>query len=160
MEVTFLGLVTLTFDLDHQTRPRHPWLADLAAPIGSQEIVDHTHKWWKLTGQHLPVCRLGPQVSAGWVPCWQYLGLSTLPGGDPTCTQASVDQSAVTICGCGKQLPGTQRVRPSQLTRGEDIIKGNPCTKFCDYLAYVKRFSRRRHPDSEPTRGPYEISPG
>ena len=23
----------------------HPWLADLAAPVGSQEVVDHTHKW-------------------------------------------------------------------------------------------------------------------
>ncbi len=50
----------------------HPWLADLAAPIGSQEVVEHTHKWWQLIGQHMPVCRWGPQVSAGWVPSWQY----------------------------------------------------------------------------------------
>ncbi len=46
----------------------HPWLADLAAPVGSQEVVDHTHKWCQLIGQHLLVCRLGSQVSAGWVP--------------------------------------------------------------------------------------------
>ncbi len=49
----------------------HPWLADLAAPIGSQEVVDHTHKWWQLIGQHLPGCRLGPLVNVS---------------GDPTCT--------------------------------------------------------------------------
>ena len=23
----------------------HPWFADLATLIGSQEVVDHTHKW-------------------------------------------------------------------------------------------------------------------
>ncbi len=40
----------------------HLWLADLAPPVGSQEVVDHTHKWWQLIGQHLPVC------TAGWVP--------------------------------------------------------------------------------------------
>ena len=39
---------------------------------GSQEVVDHTHKWWQLIRQHLPVCRLGPQVSAGWVRSWLY----------------------------------------------------------------------------------------
>ncbi len=50
----------------------HPWLADVTAAIGSQEVVDHTHKWWQLIGQHMPVCRLGPQVSAGWVPSWRY----------------------------------------------------------------------------------------
>ena len=44
-------------------RVYHPQLADLAAPIGSQEVVDHTHKWWQLIGQHLPVCMSGPQVS-------------------------------------------------------------------------------------------------
>ncbi len=59
-------------------RQNHRWLADLAAPVGSQEIVDHTHKWWQLIGQHLPVCRLGPQVSAGWVPSWQYYLLTGL----------------------------------------------------------------------------------
>ncbi len=50
----------------------HRWLAALAAPVGSLEVVDHTHTWWQLIGQYLPVCRLGPQVSAGWVPSWQY----------------------------------------------------------------------------------------
>ncbi len=30
----------------HQSSPIfHPWLADLAAPVGSQEVFDHTHKW-------------------------------------------------------------------------------------------------------------------
>ena len=38
--------------------------------------------------------------------------------GDPTCTQATVNQSAVTICGCRQQLPGTQQVQSSLLTRG------------------------------------------
>ncbi len=56
----------------------HPWLADLVAPVGSQEVVDRTHKWWQLIGQHLPVCRLGPQVSAGWVLSWQYYRTGTV----------------------------------------------------------------------------------
>ena len=51
------------------------------------------------------------------------LGANLHSLGDPTCTQASVDQSAVTICGCGQQLSGTQRVQPSQLTRGESGLK-------------------------------------
>ncbi len=38
-------------------------------------------------------CMLGPQLA----PKLQGIG-------DPTCTQASVDQSAVTISGCGQQL--------------------------------------------------------
>ncbi len=59
------------YKLEEITIQSHPWLADLAAPLGSQEVVDHTHKWWQLIGQHLPVCKLGPQVSAGWVLCWQ-----------------------------------------------------------------------------------------
>ena len=50
-------------------------------------------------------------LGAGWVP-------KAVPTGDPTCTQASVVQSAATIRGCGQQLHGTQRVQPSQLTRG------------------------------------------
>ena len=45
----------------------HPWLADLAAPVGSQEVTDHTHKWWELIGQHVPGCRLGPLFLTVWV---------------------------------------------------------------------------------------------
>ena len=28
-----------------QIQLSHRWLADLAAPVGSQEVVDHAHKW-------------------------------------------------------------------------------------------------------------------
>ncbi len=82
----------------------HPWLADLAAPIGSQEVVDHTHKLWQLVQQYLPVCRLTH------IP-------KSVQVGDPTCTQSTVNQSAVTICGCGQQLPVILPVHPSLLTR-------------------------------------------
>ncbi len=41
---------------------------------------------------------------------------------DPSCTRASADQSAVTICGCGQQLPGTQQVQPTLLTRGDQAL--------------------------------------
>ncbi len=49
-----------------------------------------------------------------------------------TCTQASVVQSAATICGCGQQLPGTQRVQPSLLTKG-DFIKVGYTFKKCPF---------------------------
>ena len=35
----------LHFCLDWCGGHSHPWLVDLAAPIGSQEVVDHTQKW-------------------------------------------------------------------------------------------------------------------
>ena len=58
----------------------HRWLADLAAPVGSQEVVDHTHKWWKLIGQHLLLCRLGPQVSAAGSPVGNIVECRPHPG--------------------------------------------------------------------------------
>ncbi len=46
----------------------HPGLAEISAPDGSQEVVVHTHKCSLLIGQYLPLCRMGPQACAGWVP--------------------------------------------------------------------------------------------
>ena len=40
----------------------HPWLAEIPAPVGPQEVVDYTHECLLLIGQHLPGCRLGPLV--------------------------------------------------------------------------------------------------
>ncbi len=37
---------------------------------------------------------------------------------DPNFTKASDDQSARAIHGCGNQVPGTQRLKPSLLTQG------------------------------------------
>ncbi len=50
----------------------HRWLADLAAPVGSQEVVDHTHKWWTTLACVSLKILLGPNLH-----CL----------GDPTCTQ-------------------------------------------------------------------------
>ena len=47
----------------------HPWLVDLTASVGSQEVVDNTclgAGWVPYSLQF--GCRLGPQGSAGWVP--------------------------------------------------------------------------------------------
>ncbi len=52
-------------------------------------------------------CLVNTCLCEGWIPNW-----------DPAFTHASVDQSTQAIRGCGKQLPGTQRVKPSLLTPG------------------------------------------
>ncbi len=70
IHIAFIQVIYRRWKLRDLVYSFHPWLADLAAPVGSQEVVDHTHKWWQLIGQHVPVCRLGPQVSAGWIPSW------------------------------------------------------------------------------------------
>ncbi len=38
----------------------HPWLADLASSVGSQEVDGLTLEWKLLIGQHLPVWRFDP----------------------------------------------------------------------------------------------------
>ena len=37
---------------------------------------------------------------------------------DPFCTEESIDQSAVLICGCAQQLPVTKRMQEFLITRG------------------------------------------
>ncbi len=41
----FMTVATIYVFVTHIPTYNHPWLADLAAPVGSQEVVDHTHKW-------------------------------------------------------------------------------------------------------------------
>ena len=36
----------------------HWWLSEINAPIGSKEVIDHTHKWPLLIGGCMPECRL------------------------------------------------------------------------------------------------------
>ena len=72
-----------------------------------------------------------PGNTANWGPNLHWLG-------DPTCTQASVVQSVATIYGCGRQLPGTQQVHPSQLTRGE-FVHLKYTFNSTDYLQGYKR---------------------
>ncbi len=84
---------TFTHKLCIQTNPNplgelmgifnHRRLADLASPVGSQEVVCHIHEWLVLIGHCWP-------ISTGY--SW--------------------------IHGCGKQLPRTQRLKPSLLTQG------------------------------------------
>ncbi len=50
----------------------HPWLAEIPAPVGSQEVADHTHEWFLLIGQRLPL--LSALASAGWVPTYNNKG--------------------------------------------------------------------------------------
>ncbi len=81
------------------------------------------------------VCLVTPLVSwlgcTFWVPgsCWPHPQMVEADWTNlPTMyvqvgSQASVDQSADSICGCGQQLPGTQRVQPSQLTSAGDHVK-------------------------------------
>ena len=76
-------------------------------------------------------------LGAGWVPKAVQVGsqqdlrsnfLVILPTGDPTCTDLETQPAhrytdkccsiSCHICGCGQQLPGTQWVQPSLLTRG------------------------------------------
>ncbi len=55
-------------------------------------------------------------VAADWTTLAYHI---LVPSPANACFLGSVDQSVVTICGCGQQLLGTQQVQPSQLTRGE-----------------------------------------
>ncbi len=125
----------------------HPWLADLAAPVGSQEVANHTHKWWQLIGQHLPGCRLLSNQLPPFVVGWQatqkytfeyiikkmdffffmmYSNFLNKPlfGGLPT-----------DYCGCGQQLPGTQRV-------GVILL---PCT-ICSPFVKIIRIEKTEFP--------------
>ena len=52
------------YKLIYQFSMLHPWLADLAAPIGSQEVVDHSHKWWQLIGPNLYTDKCCPTGTA------------------------------------------------------------------------------------------------
>ena len=48
----------------------HPWLSRIPAPVGSQEVVEHTHKLALLIGQFFPQCRLGrPSVIISDLTC-------------------------------------------------------------------------------------------
>ncbi len=41
---------------------------------------------------------------------------------DPSCTKADINQSTMSICGCGLLLPGTYRVQEFLLTQGGTLV--------------------------------------
>ncbi len=101
-----------------------PGLAEINAPVGPQEVMPLLQDSPDSPLKTIAQCRLGQPISYTWMQVgpmmWCRLGLNKkstfrtmsiiLPSVGPTCTQASVNQSAVVNLGCGQQLPVAQRV--------------------------------------------------
>ena len=86
----------------------HPGLAEIPAPVGFQDVVAtpmNANCWPVLRAAFTPACQV-----AGHFCCVK------------TITNLLVH------CGCGKQLPGTQRVNLALLTQGEFALLTNEST--------------------------------
>ncbi len=101
-------LVSFTVELSC-VKTCHPWLSRIPASVGSQEVVEHTHKLSQLIGRCLCRCRLGHQ----------FIIIS-----DPTCTTIYYPTCTYLLSEVWKplkiaSLPATQRVQEFLITQGD-----------------------------------------
>ncbi len=87
--LVFFGEKNLNYISRFKITLYHPWLSRIPAPVGSQEVVEHTHKLALLIGQCFPRCRLGRL----------FIIVS-----DPTCTTFYYPTCTYLLCEVGKSL--------------------------------------------------------